>query len=141
IKVIPKRPNDRVWQGYVYIVEDDWELYGVELSTTGAAIQVPFVSNLTVKQNYKYDTGNDFWVKISQTVDFGFGAFGVTGDGRFIALDSNYDFTPEFSKNSFTNEGLSFKAEANKKDSRFWKGSRHVPLTDEELRDYIKKHS
>jgi hypothetical protein len=141
IKVIPKRPNDRVWQGYLYIVEDDWELYGVELSTTGAAIQVPFVSNLTVKQNYKYDASNDFWVKISQTVDFGFGAFGVTGDGRFIAVYSNYDFKPEFTKKSFTNEVLSFEAEANKKDSLFWKGSRPVPLTDEELRDYIKKDS
>ncbi|MRT17445.1 carboxypeptidase-like regulatory domain-containing protein [Vitellibacter sp. q18] len=141
IKVIPKRPNDRVWQGYVYIVEDDWQLYGVELSTTGAAIQVPFVSNLMVKQNYKFDQKYNFWVKISQTVDFGFGAFGVTGDGRFIAVYSNYDFSPQFTKKTFTNEVLSFKAEANKKDSLYWRGSRPVPLTDEELKDYIKKDS
>ncbi len=141
IKVIPRRPNDRVWSGYVYIVEDDWQLYGVELSTTGAAIQVPFVSNLTVKQNYKLDTQHDFWVKISQTIDFGFGAFGVTGDGRFIAVYSNYDFSPQFTKKTFTNEVLSFKPEANKKDSLFWKGIRPVPLTDEELKDYVKKDS
>ncbi|MDN3723864.1 DUF5686 and carboxypeptidase regulatory-like domain-containing protein [Aequorivita sp. SDUM287046] len=141
IKVIPKRPNDRIWQGYVYIVEDDWQLYGVELSTTGAAIQVPFVSNLMVKQNYKYDSTHNFWVKISQTVDFGFGLLGMKGDGRFIAVYSNYNFKPQFTKKSFTNEVLSFKPEANKKDSIFWKGSRPVPLTDEELRDYIKKDS
>lgn len=141
IKVIPKRPNDRVWQGYVYIVEDDWQLYGVELSTTGAAIQVPFVSNLIVKQNYKFDQEYNFWVKISQTVDFGFGAFGVTGDGRFIAVYSNYDFSPQFTKKTFTNEVLSFKPEANKKDSLYWRGSRPVPLTDEELKDYTKKDS
>ncbi len=141
IKVIPKRPNDRVWQGYLYIVEDDWQLYGVELSTTGAAIQVPFVSNLMVKQNYKFDRKNNFWVKISQTVDFGFGFLGMTGDGRFIAVYSNYDFTPQFTKKTFTNEVLSFKPEANKKDSLYWRGSRPVPLTDEELRDYIKKDS
>ncbi len=141
IKVIPKRPNDRIWQGYVYIVEDDWQLYGVELSTTGAAIQVPFVSYLTVKQNYKYDTSNDFWVKLSQTVDFGFGFLGMEGDGRFIAVYSNYDFKPEFTKKSFTNEVVSFKPEANKKDSLYWKGSRPVPLTNEELKDYIKKDS
>ena len=102
IKVIPKRPNDRIWEGFLYIVEDDWQLYGAELSTTGNAIQVPFVSKLLVKQNYKYDTANDFWVKISQTVDFGFGLLGMQGDGRFIAVYSNYDFAPEFAKNSFT---------------------------------------
>lgn len=141
IKVIPKRPNDRVWQGYIYIVEDDWQLYGTELSATGAAIQVPFVSNLLVKQNYKYDNENDFWIKISQTIDFGFGLLGMKGEGGFIAVYSNYDFTPQFAKKTFTNEVLSFKPEANKKDSVFWKGSRPVPLTNEELKDYIKKDS
>lgn len=141
IKVIPKRPNDRVWQGFIYIVEDDWQLYGTELSATGAAIQVPFVNNLLVKQNYKYDAKNDFWIKISQTIDFGFGLLGMKGEGGFIAVYSNYNFKPEFSKKTFTNEVLSFKAEANKKDSLFWKGSRPVPLTNEELKDYIKKDS
>lgn len=141
IKVIPRRPKDRVWHGYVYIVEDDWQLYGVELSTTGVAIQVPFVSDLTVKQNYKYDSQNDFWVKISQTIDFGFGMLGMKGNGQFIAVYSNYDFKPEFTKKSFTNEVLSFKDGANKKDSLFWKGIRPVPLTNEELKDYVRRDS
>jgi hypothetical protein len=141
IKVIPRRPKDRVWHGYIYIVEEDWQLYGVELSTTGAAIQIPFVSKLTVKQNYKHDTDHDFWVKISQTIDFGFGLFGMEGDGRFIAVYSNYDFKPEFTKKSFTNEVISFRDGANKKDSLFWKGVRPVPLTNEELKDYLRRDS
>ncbi len=141
IKVIPKRPKDRVFNGYVYIVEDDWQLYGLELATNGQAIQVPMVEDLVFKQNFKYDEEQNFWVKISQSIDFGFGFLGVEGDGRFIAVYSNYNFEPEFSKRSFTNEVLSFKAEANKKDSLFWKGARPVPLTDEELNDYIKKDS
>ncbi|QAA80777.1 carboxypeptidase-like regulatory domain-containing protein [Aequorivita sp. H23M31] len=141
IKVIPRRPKDRVWNGFIYIVEDDWQLYGVELSTTGEAIQVPFVDNLTVKQNYKYDSQNNFWVKISQTIDFGFGLLGMKGDGQFIAVYSNYDFKPEFTKKYFTNEVLSFKEGANKKDSLFWKGIRPVPLTNEELKDYVRRDS
>lgn len=141
IEVIPRRPKDRVWHGYIYIVEDDWQIYGIELSTTGAAIQIPFVSDLTVRQNYKFDTNNDFWVKISQTIDFGFGIFGIKGDGRFTAVYSNYDFEPEFTRKSFTNEVLSFMDGANKKDSLFWKGIRPVPLTDEELKDYIRRDS
>lgn len=141
IEVIPRRPKDRVWHGYLYIVEDDWQIYGIDLSTTGAAIQIPFVSDLTVKQNFKFDPQNDFWVKISQTIDFGFGLLGMKGDGRFTAVYSNYDFNPEFTKRTFTNEVLSFEDGANKKDSLFWKGIRPVPLTDEELKDYVRRDS
>ncbi len=141
IIVTPKRPKDRVWKGIIYIVEDDWQLYGLDLSTSGEAIQIPFVKKLVFKQNFSFDPTNKFWVKRSQTIDFGFGFFGFNGDGKFIAVYSNYDFSPRFEKRSFNNEVLSFEAEANKKDSIFWKGIRPVPLTDEELNDYIKKDS
>ena len=141
IKVIPKRPLDRVFSGFIYIVEDDWQLYGTELNVTGQAMQLPFIESLLFKQNFKYDSQNDFWVKISQNIDFGFGIFGVNGKGRFIAIYSNYDFKPNFERNSFTNEVQSFAPQANKKDSLFWKGTRPVALTDEEFKDYIRKDS
>ncbi|QNJ99212.1 DUF5686 and carboxypeptidase regulatory-like domain-containing protein [Constantimarinum furrinae] len=141
ILVTPKRPKDRVWQGVIYIVEDDWQLYGVDLTTNGQAIQVPFIKELIFKQNFKFDTDNETWIKRSQTIDFSFGFFGFNGDGRFIAVYSNYNFDPQFEKRTFSNEVLKFEAEANKKDSLFWRGTRPVPLTDEELNDYIKKDS
>lgn len=141
IEVIPRRPKDRVWSGTIYIVEDDWQIFGTELSTTGDAIQIPFVEDLTITQNYKYDEEFDFWVKISQTIDFSFGLFGIKGDGRFIAVYSNYDFHPKFEKRTFTNEVLSFLDDANKKDTVFWNKIRPVPLTEEEFKDYVKKDS
>ena len=141
IKVTPRRANDRVWDGYIYIVEDDWQLYGVELTTNGQAIQVPIIKELVFKQNFTFDETNNFWVKISQTIDFGFGFFGFKGDGRFIAVYSNYDFEPGFSKRSFTNEVLTFEIEANKKDSLFWGDTRPILLTIEEVRDYVRKDS
>src|SRR5690606_4300736 len=94
IRVTPKRPNDRVFNGVIYIVEDSWQLYGVELTTTGMAIQVPFVEELMFKQNFSYDENEDYWVKRSQTIDFSFGFLGFKGDGRFTAVYSNYDFNP-----------------------------------------------
>ncbi|MEP0265465.1 DUF5686 and carboxypeptidase regulatory-like domain-containing protein [Dokdonia sp.] len=141
IEVTPRRANDRVFNGFVYIVEDEWQLYGVDLNTNGQAIQVPIVEQLRFKQDYKYNEEYKQWVKISQVIDFSFGLFGFKGDGRFTAGYSNYDFEPNFIKGSFTNEVLSFADEANKKDSTYWQGKRPVPLTVEESSDYLKKDS
>ena len=141
ILVTPKRSQDRVWQGYVYIVEDDWEFYGIDLTTSGTAIQIPFVKELVFKQNFTYDKQKEFWVKISQTIDFSFGLFGLNGDGRFTAVYSNYNFDPGFTRASFTNEVLTFVDNANEKDSLYWNQVRPVPLTPEEISDYVRKDS
>ena len=141
IKVIPKRPNDRVWKGTLFIVEDDWQLYGLELTTNGTAIQVPFIKDLSFKQNFTFDTKENTWIKISQTIDFSFEFLGFNGDGRFIAVYSNYDFYPQFSEDSFNNEVLYYEPEANKKDSLFWQKKRPVDLTNEEINDYERKDS
>ncbi len=141
IKVTPKRPKDRTWTGFIYIVEDLWQLYGINLTTTGQAIQVPLVTTLTFKQNFSYNKTLNRWVKISQTINFGFNFLGFKGNGRFVAVYSDYDFSPLFTKKRFTNEVLTFLPEANKKDSLYWKQYRPVPLTTEEINDYRKKDS
>ncbi len=141
IQVIPKRAKDRVFFGTIYIVEDSWQIYGVELKTTGEALQFTPIEVLTFTQNFKYSDANKFWIKISQTVDFSFAMFGISGDGRFTAVYSNYNFNPDFVKNTFSREVLTFADAANKKDSLFWQKIRPVPLTSEELTDYIRKDS
>ena len=40
IEVIPKRPNDKVFSGHIYIIEETWEVFGVELKTTGKSLQI-----------------------------------------------------------------------------------------------------
>ena len=141
IKVIPKRPNDRVFNGLIYIVEDQWQLYGLELTTTGTALQIPFVKELVFTQNFTYDTTQKFWVKLSQTIDFGFSFLGLNGQGKYTCVYNNYNFNPIFNNDSFSNQIISFELKANTKDSVFWNAMRPVPLTDEEFNDYIKKDS
>lgn len=141
IKVTPKRPKDRVFSGFIYIVHDVWEIYGVKLNTTGSAIQIAPIEKMLFQQNFKFDEQDQLWVKLSQTVGFSFSLFGISGDGRFSAVYSNYNFHPDFSEKSFGNELQSFASEANKKDSVYWEGIRPIPLTDEELRDYVRKDS
>lgn len=140
IEVQPKRPKDKVFSGFIYIVEDLWQIYGVELQTTGDAIQVPLIETLNFTQNFKFSEENNFWIKISQTVDFSFAMFGISGDGRFTAVYSNYDFNPDL-RNTFSREVLSFAPAANKKDSIYWQNVRPVPLTTEEIEDYVRKDS
>ena len=141
IKLIPKRKNDRVFNGFLYIVEDDWALYGADVSVTGAQVNIPVVDVLHLKQNYNYSVKNDAWVLISQNIDFRVNVFGFKFDGRFSAAYSAYNFSPNFSENTFSNEVLSFEQNATKKDTVFWNNLRPVPLTAEEVKDYVIKDS
>jgi hypothetical protein len=141
INIIPKRKNDAVFSGSLYIVEDDWALYGADVSVTGAQVNIPVVDVLKLKQNYNYSKENDAWVLISQSIDFKVNAFGFKFDGRFSAAFSNYNFTPNFNEKTFTNEVLTFEKEATEKDSSYWTSLRPVPLTTDEVKDYKIKDS
>lgn len=141
IKVEPKSLTDRVFSGYIYIVEEDWALYGVDLSATGKQVGIPIIDLLHFKQDYNYSSTNNAWVLISQAIDFKFGIFGFNVDGRFTAVYSNYNFKPQFSQSSFTKEVLRFAKNATEKDSVFWNELRPVPLTKNEQTDYILKEN
>ncbi|MFT6959634.1 MAG: hypothetical protein ACJA17_000728, partial [Polaribacter sp.] len=77
IKLIPKRKNDRVFDGFIYIVEDDWALYGTDVTTTGAQIGIPIVNSLELKQGYKYAKEIAAWVLTNQTIGFDVSFFGI----------------------------------------------------------------
>ncbi|MDN3620840.1 DUF5686 and carboxypeptidase regulatory-like domain-containing protein [Polaribacter undariae] len=141
IKLLPKRKNDRVFNGYLYIVEDDWAIYGADVSVTGAQVNIPIVDVLNLKQNYNYSEANDAWVLISQSIDFKVDALGFNFDGRFSSAYSAYNFTPKYNEDTFTNEVLSFEKQATEKDTLYWNTLRPVPLTAEETIDYKFKDS
>ncbi|MFT5256679.1 MAG: hypothetical protein ACI9KF_000300 [Arenicella sp.] len=141
IKLIPKRKNDRVFDGYIYIVEDDWALYGTNLSTTGAQIGIPIVNSLELKQGYQYSAEIAGWILTNQTIGFDISFFGIKQNGTFSYVYSDYNFKPTFIENYFTNEVLSFEKDATKKDTIFWNKLRPVQLTKEEVIDYKIKDS
>jgi len=141
IKATPRRKNDPVFEGYIYIVEDQWTIYAAELDITGIQARLPAVDKVTITQNFAFSEQNKLWTKMSQNIDFKYGLFGIKGDGRFTAVYSNYSINPGLTRNNFSREIVSFAEEANKKDSIFWETIRPVPLTDEEITDYIKKDS
>ena len=141
IKLIPRRDAEPVFEGYIYIVEDSWAIYGIDVDIKGYRAKQDFMNTMNLKQNFSYNTKTHIWSKNSQSLEFNAGAFGITFLGKFTHVFTNYEFPDEFSKKTFTNEILSFEDNANKKDSTFWHTVRPVPLTVEETKDYIRKDS
>ena len=92
IKVIPKRSRDRVFTGFIYIVEEDWAIYGVDLKAYWRASRNSNHRGIKFKQDYNYSESNKAWIKISQIIDFKFGLFGFNVDGRFSGAYSDYNF-------------------------------------------------
>lgn len=141
IKVVPKRDKEPVFEGYIYIVENSWAIYAIDLDIKGYRIQQPILENLTLKQNFSYNATNKIWAKNSQTFDFSAGAFGIKFNGNFTHVYNNYIFHDYFDKKTFGREIVFIEEESNKKDSAYWSAVRPIPLTFEEADDYAKKDS
>jgi len=139
IKVIPKRDNDPVFQGYVYIVEDSWRLHSTDLMLTKEH-QIEFVDSLRVQQVYA-PLSEGPWMIISQVFDFKFKVFGFEGSGRYVAVYSDYEIEPAFEKKHFSNAIIKVLPGSNERDSVYWASIRPMPLTDEEIDDYEIKDS
>jgi hypothetical protein len=141
IAVLVKRDKEPVFEGYIYIVEDSWAIYGVDLDIKGYRMQQPILETMKLIQNYSFNSQNNLWVKNIQSLDFDAGIFGMKFTGKFTYVFSNYIFKDTFEKKTFGKEIVSFAENANKKDTTYWNTFRPVPLTEEESISYIKKDS
>lgn len=141
IKVIAKRDAEPVFEGYIYIVEDSWAIYAVDLDIKGYRMHQEFVDIMKLKQNFSYNKNNTIWAKNSQSLEFSAGIFGIKFNGKFSYVYSNYEFEKTFAKKTFNSEIVSFEDNSNKKDTLFWNKIRPIPLTIEENTDYVKKDS
>jgi len=141
IAVSPKRKTDNAFTGTIYIVEDQWAIYGLDLTVTGKQIGQPMIDKLNLKHNYSFSAKSNYWPILSQQIYFKFGMLGINVDGQFTTAYSNYNFNPKFKEKEFNNEILSFAENSNKKDSVFWNSKRPIILTAEETTDYKTKDS
>lgn len=139
ISVIPRRPNDPVFTGDIFIVENSWRIHSADLYITRAQ-QMEFVDTFRVRQNY-LPVGQDLWMPFNNTINFSFSFLGFVGRGQILGIFSNYQLQPEFAEKEFNNEVLKVNADANKKDSVYWAETRPVPLTDDERHDYVRRDS
>jgi hypothetical protein len=136
IKVIPKRGYDACFQGYVYILEDSWRIYGLDLYITKKQ-NINFIDTLKVNEQF-FPVNQKAWMPSSVKFEFTGGLLGFKIGGYFISVYKDYDLSPTFTKKEFS-EVLRINKGVNKKDSVFWENERPIPLTEEEKTDYEKK--
>jgi len=141
IKVTPKRNSEPAFTGYIYIADDSYAIYAVDLEITGKQIASDGLNTLKIKQNFSYNPSSKIWTKNLQTLDFDAGILVFKFNGSFTHSYSNYTFPESFDKKTFTSEIVKFETNANKKEDNFWQNIRPVPLTEEESNDYIKKNT
>ncbi|KAF2519365.1 carboxypeptidase-like regulatory domain-containing protein [Flavobacterium salilacus subsp. salilacus] len=141
IKVIPRRDKEPVFEGYIYIADDSWTIYAVDLSLKGYRLREPVLETLRVQQTFSYNADNDIWAKNLQTFDISAGMLGMGVSGRYTHVYNNYVFHNAFDKEVFAKGTLIFEKDATTKDSLYWATTRPVPLSEDEKEDYAKKDS
>lgn len=139
INVIPKRLNDPVFTGDIYIVDSTWRIHSADLYITKNQ-QIEFIDTFRLRQNY-LAVDREHWMPFSNEMNFEFSFMGFHGKGIVLGVFSNYELNPVFPDNYFSGQVMKVEKEANKKDSLYWNTARPIPLTGMEELDYHRKDS
>ena len=138
IEVTPRRKAESLYQGHIYIMEDSWRIYAVNLQLTKES-GINMLDTLDIRQQFiPFDGGQ--WQPSGVRFDFVGGLFSFRIGGYFVAVYSDYMFNPDIEKKRF-NEVLRIAEGANEKDSAYWAEHRPLLLQEDERLDYIRKDS
>ncbi len=138
IQIIPRRENDPVFRGIIYIKEDSWHLVNANVYLTKNT-GINLLDTLGISQQF-LKTDNTY-MPSSINFQFNGNVIGFKFEGYYVGVYSNYNLQPNFPKNYFKGEILKITKAVNKKDSIFWINNRPIPLTSEERIDYARKDS
>ncbi len=139
IQVISKRKHDNAFNGYIYIVENDWNIHSLDLSI-GRDSQIDFTDSIYIRQVHVPVT-DSIRMPLSLHITMYFKVFGFKANTNFIGFFSNYDVNKSFSDKFFNNEVFKVEKESSKRDSSYWDNSRQALLTEEEVENYYKGDS
>ena len=138
IEVIPRRTNDPVFRGIIYILEDSWRIYNTDLFLTKNA-GINFIDTLSINQ--QFTKVKEVYMPTAINFQFNGNVLGFKFAGYYVGIYSNYNVTPVFPKNFFNGEILKVTRLVNKKDSVYWNNNRPIPLTADEKINYVVKDS
>jgi hypothetical protein len=86
IKVIPRSKGDGVFEGTIYIVEDLWSIYSVDLTSFSQGFSIGVGQTFAPVQD-------EVWMPVTQTYDIAGSIMGFTIEFRYLATASDYNIT------------------------------------------------
>ncbi|WP_035805743.1 DUF5686 and carboxypeptidase regulatory-like domain-containing protein [Lunatimonas lonarensis] len=86
IKVTPRSRGERVFEGYIYIIEDLWALHSLDLKTSLLGFQIG------VKQLFQ-PVAPQVWMPTTHTYTFSGKFFGFAGEYQYLAATSEHQIT------------------------------------------------
>jgi hypothetical protein len=139
IQVIPKRKWEPLFNGYIQIVENSWEIHSVDLKVDKTA-QLELAHEVRIQQQNRL-INPGYWLLTSQTIYLDIKIFGFDAAGYFSSTYSNYEFFDKADKKIFGNTLIRYRPESNKRPRTYWDSTRTIALLPEEKIDYAKKDS
>ncbi|WP_026966277.1 DUF5686 and carboxypeptidase regulatory-like domain-containing protein [Algoriphagus terrigena] len=86
IKVTPRSRGERVFEGYIYIIEGLWAIHSLDLKTSLLGFQI------TAKQQYA-PVADNVWMPLTHSYTFGGKIFGFAGEFKYLASTREYEVT------------------------------------------------
>ncbi len=124
IKVIPKRKNDPVFSGDIFIVDDIWRIHSLDLMITKAQ-QIQVIDTFRIKQNF-ISVDNEKWMLFNTQYAYHFSILGFNGSGIVLGIFSQYNLKPEFPKGYF--DGLVLKVNKDQLDQKATRVIKEIPV-------------
>ncbi|MEN2283785.1 DUF5686 and carboxypeptidase regulatory-like domain-containing protein [Algoriphagus sp. SE2] len=86
IRVTPRSRGERVFEGYIYIIEDLWAIHSLNLKTSLLGFDIQ------ATQQYALVAEN-VWMPLTHTYTFGGKFFGFEGEFKYLASTREYEVT------------------------------------------------
>lgn len=140
IRVTPRRKFEPLFEGVIYIVDDDWAIHSLSLATT-AKTGIEYLDSLNISQSF-LPLGKDNWVVKSQVFKPKMTLLGIGFTGHFVTVYNNQKVNEPVPDGVFNKKLVSsYDKGANKKDTTYWDNLRPIPLETDEVKDYHVKDS
>ncbi len=86
IRVTPRSRGERVFEGFIYIIEDLWAIHSLNLKTSLMGFEIQ------ATQQYA-PVAENVWMPLTHTYRFGGKIFGFEGEFNYLASTREYDIT------------------------------------------------
>ena len=132
IKLLPKRRGAQAFSGYIYLVNESWSIYAVDLGFSGRQVGLATIDSLRLQEQYHFLHDEKLWVRTLQQLNGNFGDMGMEGKANYISQYQNYNFRNR-SDQKKNNIELFVLNDAFNKETSYWNKNRPFPLTQKEI--------